>query len=51
MRLRRGVYTVRSRWRILGACVSADGKTLTVAQSGVNGKGETVKNTLVFEKQ
>ena len=34
-----------------GISVSADGKTLTVAQSGVNGKGETVKNTLVFEKQ
>jgi hypothetical protein len=34
-----------------GVSVSADGKTLTVAQTGVNGKGETVKNTLVFDKQ
>src|SRR4029453_14422843 len=34
-----------------GLSVSADGKTLTVAQTGVNGKGQTVKNTLVFEKQ
>jgi len=30
--------------------VSADGKTLTVVQKGTNGKGETVNNTLVYEK-
>jgi hypothetical protein len=34
-----------------GLSVSADGKTLVVAQTGVNAKGQTVKNTLVFEKQ
>ncbi len=34
-----------------GVVVSADGKTLEVAQSGVNGKGQTVKNTLVFDRQ
>jgi hypothetical protein len=34
-----------------GISVSPDGKTLTVAQTGVNGKGENVKNTLVFDKQ
>jgi len=30
--------------------VSADGKTLTVVQKGTSGKGETVNNTLVYEK-
>jgi hypothetical protein len=34
-----------------GVSVSGDGKTLTVAQTGVNAKGETVNNTLVFDKQ
>ena len=34
-----------------GLSVSADGKTLTVASSGVNGKGQTTKNTQVFTKQ
>jgi hypothetical protein len=34
-----------------GISVSADGKTLTVATSGVNAKGETVKNTQVFDRQ
>lgn len=34
-----------------GVAVSADGKTLEVAQSGVNAKGQTVKNTLVFDRQ
>ena len=34
-----------------GIAVSADGKTLTVVQSGVNGKGEQVKNTLIFDRQ
>ena len=34
-----------------GIAVSADGKTLTVVQSGVNAKGETVKNILVFDRQ
>ena len=39
------------RTLVNGISVSADGKTLTVAQSGVNGKGQTVKNTLVFDRQ
>jgi hypothetical protein len=50
--------TVRSTYKkdgkqtlVNGVSVSADGKTLTVAQSGVNAKGQTVKNTLVFDKQ
>jgi len=30
--------------------VSADGKTLTVTQKGTNAQGQTVNNTLVFEK-
>ena len=34
-----------------GIAVSADGKTMTVVQSGVNGKGEPVKNTLIFDRQ
>jgi hypothetical protein len=34
-----------------GVAVSADGKTLSVAQSGVNAKGQTVKNSLVFDRQ
>jgi hypothetical protein len=34
-----------------GVSVSADGKTLTVATSGVNAKGQNVKNTQVFDKQ
>jgi hypothetical protein len=34
-----------------GVAVSADGKTMEVAQSGVNAKGQTVKNTLVFDRQ
>ena len=34
-----------------GVSVSEDGKTLVVAQTGVNGKGQTVKNNLVFDKQ
>jgi hypothetical protein len=34
-----------------GISVSEDGKTLAVAQSGVNGKGQTVKNNLVFDRQ
>ena len=34
-----------------GVSVSEDGKTLAVAQTGVNGKGQAVKNTLTFDKQ
>jgi len=34
-----------------GVAVSADGKTMTVVQSGVNAKGEPVKNTLIFDRQ
>ena len=34
-----------------GLSVSADGKTLAVAASGVNAKGQTVKNTQVFDRQ
>jgi hypothetical protein len=33
------------------AAVSKDGKTFTVSQTGKNAKGETVNNTMVFEKQ
>ena len=36
---------------VSGVSVSEDGKTLVVAQTGVNGKGQTVKNNLVFDKQ
>ena len=39
------------RTLVNGISVSPDGKTLTVAQQGVNAKKETVKNTLVFDKQ
>jgi hypothetical protein len=31
--------------------VSADGKTLTVTQTGTNAKGETVNNTAVYDRQ
>ncbi len=31
--------------------VSADGKTLTISQSGTNAKGEAVSSTAVYEKQ
>jgi hypothetical protein len=31
--------------------VSADGKTLTVTQTGTNGKGEAVNNVAVYDKQ
>jgi WD40 repeat protein len=34
-----------------GVSVSEDGKTLAVAQTGVDGKGQTVKNSLTFDKQ
>lgn len=34
-----------------GVSVSADGKTLTVASSGVDAKGQKVKNTQVYDKQ
>jgi hypothetical protein len=34
-----------------GVSVSSDGKTLTVASSGVDAKGQKVKNTEVFDKQ
>lgn len=50
--------TVRSTYKkdgkrtlVNGVSVSGDGKTLTVAQSGTNAKGQTVKNTLVFDRQ
>ena len=36
---------------VSGVSVSEDGKTLVVAQTGVNGKGQTVKNNLVFDRQ
>jgi hypothetical protein len=39
-----------ARTLVNGISVSPDGKTLTVASTGVNGKGQTVKNTQVFEK-
>ena len=39
------------RTLVSGLSVAADGKTMTVAQTGVNAKGQTVKNTMVFDKQ
>ena len=36
---------------VVGIAVSADGKTMTVVQSGANAKGEPVKNTLIFDRQ
>lgn len=39
------------RTLVNGLSVSPDGKTLTVATTGVNAKGQTVKNTQVFDKQ
>jgi hypothetical protein len=36
---------------VSGISVSADGKTLTVATTGVNAKGQTVNHTHVFDKQ
>jgi hypothetical protein len=41
-----GKVTVRTR-----AVVSADGKTRTLTQTGVNAKGQAVHNVLVFDKQ
>jgi hypothetical protein len=50
--------TTRSTWKkdgkqtlVNGVSVAADGKSLTVAASGVNAKGQTVKNTYVFDRQ
>ena len=40
-----------NRTLVNGVSVSADGKTLTVASTGVNAKGQTVKNTSVYDKQ
>jgi hypothetical protein len=34
-----------------GLSVSPDGKTLAIASRGVNAKGQTVKNTQVFDRQ
>lgn len=31
--------------------ISADGKTLTITQTGVNQKGETVNNVLIYDRQ
>ena len=39
------------RTLVNGVSVSPDGKTLTVATTGVNAKGQTVKNIQVFDKQ
>lgn len=48
----------RTTWKMAGKetlvnglSVSEDGKTLAIATTGVNAKGQTVKNNLVFEKQ
>jgi hypothetical protein len=58
MMKRRNPTTTRTTWKkdgkqtvVNGVNVSDDGKTLTVAASGVNAKGQTVKNNLVFDKQ
>lgn len=39
------------RTLVNGLSVSSDGKTLAVAGSGVNAKGQTVKNTQIFDRQ
>jgi hypothetical protein len=39
------------RTLVNGLSVSGDGKTLAIAGSGVNAKGQTVKNTQIFDKQ
>ena len=39
------------RTLVNGVSVSSDGKTMAVASSGVNAKGQTVRNTMVFDKQ
>jgi hypothetical protein len=31
--------------------ISADGKTMTITQTGTNAKGEAVNNTIVYDKQ
>ena len=41
-----GKVTITTKW-----AVSRDGKTLTVTQAGKNAQGQTVNNTLVFDKQ
>jgi len=58
MMKRRSPTTTRTTWKkdgkqtlVNGVDVSPDGKTLTVAASGINAKGQTVKNTFVFERQ
>ena len=50
--------TYQNTWKKAGkvtittkVVVSADGKTLTVNQTGTNSKGETVNNTAVYDKQ
>ena len=40
-----------NRTVVNGLSLSADGKTLTIAASGVNAKGQTVKNMQIFERQ
>jgi hypothetical protein len=40
-----------ARTLVSGISVSADGKTMTVATTGVNAKGQSVKNTAVYERQ
>jgi hypothetical protein len=39
------------RTLVNGVSVSPDGKTLTVATTGINAKGQAVKNTQVFDRQ
>jgi len=40
-----------ARTLVSGISVSADGKTMTVATTGVNAKGQTVKNNAVYDRQ
>ena len=47
----RSTYKKAGTTVVNGVSVSADGKTLTVASSGVDAKGQKVKNTQVFDKQ
>ena len=40
-----------ARTLVNGISLSADGKTMTVASTGVNAKGQSVKNTQVYDRQ
>jgi dipeptidyl aminopeptidase/acylaminoacyl peptidase len=51
-RATRSTYKLAGKQTLVsGLSVSEDGKTLAVATTGVNAKGQTVKNNLILEKQ